>query len=109
MLWPWLPVEAVNRPASPLGLAQAGHQVEPAAHLERADGLVVLVLDPDLCTDELAEAGVVVQRRRPQVAIDVGAGGEDVVECGNRVVSHENSWQLKTRIKRSRLPQQKYL
>ena len=45
-----------DQPARPLVLGELGDEVDPAAHLEGADRLVVLVLHPDLGADQLVEA-----------------------------------------------------
>jgi hypothetical protein len=79
-----VPRRGGDQAAGALGLRELRDEVDAAAHLERADRLVVLVLDRDLRADELAEPGVPVERRRPQVGRDPLAGRADVVERGDQ-------------------------
>ena len=54
--WPWLPVEAVITPRSRSSALELRDEVDPAAHLERADRLVVLVLDEHLGAEQRRRA-----------------------------------------------------
>jgi hypothetical protein len=58
--------------AAPFLLGQICRQVETTPYLKSADRVVILMLDPDLCPDQSAETGVIDQRRRPEMAVDVG-------------------------------------
>ena len=75
-----------DQPAPPLLLAELRHEVDAAADLERADGLVVLVLHPDLGAKELVETRIRIERSRPQVRGDPSARLEDVGEGDRRPV-----------------------
>ena len=66
----------------PLGWLEPGQQVDPAADLEGAGRLVVLMLDPHLGAGGPLEQRVPQQRRRRQVRPDGRRGGEDVGEGG---------------------------
>ena len=70
-----------DQAAAPLLLAQLRDEVDAAANLEGADRLVVLVLDPDLGADELAQRGVAVERRRAQMRRDATPRLEHVGKC----------------------------
>jgi hypothetical protein len=48
--------------APALRVREPRQQVDPAADLESTDWLVVLVLDPGLCPDQLIERRIAVQR-----------------------------------------------
>ncbi len=53
-----------DKPAFALLVREPRDEVDAAAHLERPDRLVVLVLDPRLGADELVERGIAVERGR---------------------------------------------
>jgi hypothetical protein len=69
--------------ALPILGAQLRDEVDPAADLEGADGLMVLVLHEDFGAEQLAERGVLVQRRRAQVGGDTATRLEHVCERGD--------------------------
>ena len=56
------------------------HEVEAAAHLERARRLMVLVLDPGAGAQQLVEPGIAAQRSRPQEARDPAPRGQHIGE-----------------------------
>ena len=70
--------------ATALVLLEAGHEVDAASNLERADGEVVLVLDVDLGAHELIEGGVGVQWGAQEVRRDRLSGIEHVLQGGYR-------------------------
>ena len=76
-----------DHPGGPLGGGQLRDQVDTAAHLERADRLVVLVLDIDLGADQLVQRRIAVQRRARQVGADLPLGQQDIVKLGAAVVT----------------------
>ena len=57
--WPWLPVLAVMTPRSRSSSSSDGDEVQPAANLERAGRVVILVLDVNI------EAGLRGEQRMP--------------------------------------------
>ena len=59
-----------------------GHEIQAAAHLECADGRVVLVLHPHLASGALREQRPRKLRRRAHRRVDVARGGFDVGEGG---------------------------
>jgi hypothetical protein len=60
--------------------AQLRDEVDATAHLERADRLVVLVLDVDLGPEQVVERRVAVQRGGAEVRRDAAARLENVHE-----------------------------
>ena len=62
-------------------------EVDAAPDLEGADRLVVLVLDPDVGADELAQPGVRIRGRAREVRRDAAPGLEDVGERDRRAQS----------------------
>ena len=75
-----------DQPARPLVLGELRDEVDPAANLERPDRLVVLVLHPDLGTEQLVETRVGIERSRPEMRADPPARLEDVGEGDRRPV-----------------------
>ena len=75
-----VPGRGGDEPALALVRGELRDEVDPAAHLEVADRLVVLVLDPDLGADELVERRVAVERGLAEVGRDPLPRGEDVLE-----------------------------
>ncbi|HEY7794295.1 MAG TPA: hypothetical protein VIA10_09840 [Gaiellaceae bacterium] len=63
-----------------LVLRELRHEVHAAAHLERPDGLVVLVLHPHVRVQQPVEPGVREERRRTQVRPDPLGRVADVVD-----------------------------
>src|SRR3984885_12622666 len=68
--------------------AELAHQVHAAADLERADWLVVLVLDPGPRAGQLVERRIAIQRGRAQVGGDALTGREHVSEVGYGRCAH---------------------
>jgi len=59
MLCPWFPVDAVITPlARSIGLIRESRLIAPT-YLEGADGLVVLVLNPDLTAQQVREPVII--------------------------------------------------
>jgi hypothetical protein len=84
-----VPGRGGDHAARPLLRPELRDEVDSAAHLERADRLVVLVLDVDLRADELVERRVAVERRRPQVRRDAAPRVEHVREGELRQRRHD--------------------
>ena len=81
-----LPVVARGRgddPGRAFGRAQLCHQVDAPAHLERADRLVVFVLDVNRRADERIERRVVVHRSARQVRPQAPLRRQDVQQGRN--------------------------
>ena len=69
-------------PPAALRLVEQGHGVQPAPHLERADGLEILVLHVEFQAQRLAEPGGPVHGRRRQVLFEETARPGDVSQRG---------------------------
>src|SRR5262249_29673481 len=70
-----------NTPA-PLVRIELANEIDPAANLERADWLVILVLHLHPGTGQLVERRVLVQGGRPQIRGDARTCSEHVSEVG---------------------------
>ena len=77
---PMVPGRGAEHTRLALGPAELRDQVHSAADLERADRLMVLVLDEDLRPEQLVEQWVREERGRSQVGRDPAAGLEHVGE-----------------------------
>ena len=77
-----------DQAALALMVGQLGDKVHAAADLERADRLVVLMLDVDLRADEIVQRRVAEQRRNPQVRSNPPTRREHVGEGRHRPVAH---------------------
>ena len=80
--WPWLPVDAVTTPRPRSSGVELRDEVDAAAHLERADRLVVLVLDVDLGADAARRA-----RRSGRAASAAGRARSGAAPRGRRRAS----------------------
>lgn len=67
-----------DHPAPALFRRKIGDEIDAAAHFKRADGLMVLMLDVNFRAEQLAQAVIVMQRRRLQIRRDDLTGLEHV-------------------------------
>lgn len=63
-----------------------GDQVDPAAHLEGPNWLIVLVLDPGCCSDQIVEGRVAMEWGACQVGADLALGAQDIVSGSDRAI-----------------------
>ena len=79
-----------DRSGPPFGIGQLRDEIQPAANLEGARGIVVLVFDPHRTAGPRVEQRMPEQRGALHVGIDSCPGGDDVLkrwglhDAGNR-------------------------
>lgn len=96
--------------AGPLLSAELRDQVDAAAHLEGAHGLVVLVLHISRRADQIVQRRVAVQRGAPQVRGDLALGQQNIAEGGELhtnlalLIHHSATENEETRREREAVP-----
>ena len=68
--------------AAPFFRRHVCHEVDAAAHLESADGLIVLMLDEDGGVEQRVQLRVVMQRGRRQVRCNRTTGKQNILKGG---------------------------
>ena len=79
-----LPVIARRRrddAARPLFVRELRQQIDAAAHLERAQPLVIFVLDPDLRVQQRVKPQIAMQRRPPHIRRDAPPRLYNIMQC----------------------------